>query len=49
MNKESKDIKENKNKESVVPKKKSSYSKKKKQKKIYLMVLHMCNQHLIIL
>ena len=33
MNKESKDIKENKNKESVVPKKKSSYSKKKKQKK----------------
>ena len=33
MNKESKDIKENKNKESVVPKKKSSYSKKIKQKK----------------
>ena len=33
MNKESKDIKENKNKESVVSKKKSSYSKKKKQKK----------------
>ena len=33
MNKESKDIKENKNKESVVSKKKSSYSNKKKQKK----------------